>query len=577
MSVTASLERPHRPSHGSPTTKGWVLLRCSCKECEVCRQFQWVGNVEKVPERFAEHERNAGRACPMAASSAVAAPVRLPAPRQPKAEVPVQKRRATPGPKPRCLTPAQVADVRALMAAGLFWLGPADRTNAVKQTPPNEPLLRYRTVVCALASWLTGAPHDALAGSMGLSVKQVRDAVRRMPRLLAGSLEARRMAAVLGSQFHVRFPLDWPPCGIVEVDDSLVARRLAERNAAQHLRGKTVSQARDLCRYLVAESGLTAEELQQSGKRRHVRYRRLVAALVLRVPGLVMADACDVLGDLVASYWSDVKVQAWAAEVVHASMRMRRIASEACDRYGLAWPDDWPARPTERQAASKPQPETLWQEYESQRSRRTRVLEYFQLVAEAAGVPVDDLKPRYRHLAIGFAAENGGFTELELRQLLDYQATRVITRSRRMIPDHLARSADLSQVAVQVASQLGMELPLAWQRPVRQAQDAIDRLWQIFDEVGRVVDLTGRELAAVETRHGVFNQHCQLAAALAVQLPGLVAGNVNKTIGRSVSYTNLALESVPGHLAESADWRRLARAVADRHQLVLPAGWPLTD
>jgi hypothetical protein len=485
----------------------------------------------------------------------------------------------------RRLSLAQAAEIQALMAAGSSWLTPADYADVFKKTSPNGDIVRYRTVVCALVRRLTGVSYGAIATSTGFSSKMVEAAVQRMPQLLAESVEARRMAAVLGSQFHVQFPTEWPSCGIVQVDDSPAARRRAEREAAQYLSSRAISLAQNLHRYLVMQSGMTAKALQQSRKSRHMMYRRLVVALVLRVPNLPIADACTVLGDLVAPRWTDVKVEAWATEAVYASNRLRQTAAKACDLYGLAWPDDWPVRPVEHRTVAASRSETSEQEYlRHQQKQHERVLTCFQLVSQAAGRPVDGLSltglldaltPSYRHLAIGLVVEDNVLTALELRQLLGFKATRVVIRSCEAVPGHLARSVALGRVANQVAQQLGMDVPTAWQRSIWQAQNTIDRLWQIFDEFGQDVGLTGRELAGIQTRHGKLNQRCRLAAAVASCLPGLNDAAVNREIGRSVSYTVSALQDMPDYLAHSAELRWLVQAVAERHALELPGDWPL--
>jgi hypothetical protein len=314
-------------------------------------------------------------------------------------------------------------------------------------------------------------------------------------------------------------------------------------------------------------------------------YRRLVVALVLRVPDLLMADACTVLGDLMPPHWTDVKVEAWATEAVYASNRLCRMAAKACDRYGLAWPDDWPVCPVDHRTVVASPSETCEQEYlMRQQAQRERVLTYFRLVSQAAEKPVDGLsltglvdalRPSYRHLAIGLVVEDNVLTALELRQLLGFKATRVITRSCEAVPGHLARSVALGRVANEVAVQLGIDLPTAWRQSIWQAQDVIDRLWQIFDEFGRDVGLTGRGLAGTQTRYGKLNQRCRLAAAVASCLPGLNDAAVNHEIGRSVSYTASALQDTPDYLAHSVELRWLVRTVAERQGLELPTDWPL--
>jgi hypothetical protein len=111
--------------------------------------------------------------------------------------------------------------VQALVQAGLAWLPPMDPDYVKKTSRPVASVVRYRTVVCALAAQLTGAKRADLVRMTGFGRTLVDGAIARMPELLAESVEARRMAAVLGSEFHVPFPDDWPPCGIVLLDNSL--------------------------------------------------------------------------------------------------------------------------------------------------------------------------------------------------------------------------------------------------------------------------------------------------------------------------------------------------------------------
>jgi hypothetical protein len=274
------------------------------------------------------------------------------------------------------------------------------------------------------------------------------------------------------------------------------------------------------------------------------------------------------------------------AEALKTSWKLRQATALVCSRLELTLPADYPDC-----SVNEPVPESsadgwaaAWTTDERQVFQKAE--ECFRLVASTAGFGSEQSDLRNlnaslgtpeRQLAIVLAAEVTGLNGFAMARLLGYTNPRVLQKAQAAMPRHLAVSVALGHVATTVARQFQIDLPAGWDEAMAEAQATVGRLWQIFDQVGQVVGLSGRELAAVSTGRGPFNQYRKLAAALAAQLPDIVARRVGPEIGFHHLYAASVLVDMPRLLADSAEMRRLAREVADRHQLKLPDDWPLSD